>query len=359
MFERLNVVDALSLLVAVPVSVPDAVLDPVPVAVLVGVTDGVPEDVGDADNEFVVVIDALCDDDGVPLALPPAESVVVGDALTVVDKLRVLDELSDPDGVCDGVTEDVTVPVPVPVGVGVTERLCVDVDELVPLSEPVLLGLAPVVTLAVAVPDTDLETERVLVGVFDDVGVPDVVGEPEGVPLSLTVDVVEGVPLLLGVVDALAPRVTDGVAVSETDEESVTVELGVCAGVPLVDAVGVPVDVPEGVSGALFVDVPVRDGVIDEERLGDGVPLALPPGLSVGEGVVLREEESDEVEDVESLPVGVCVGVGAAVAVPVIVAVAVPVFEGVDDGVGLDDNEGVVVLDGVNDGDGVLLAEPP
>ena len=90
-----------------------------------------------------------------PLALPPALIVVVGVALLVVDKLCVLVELPDPDGVGDGVIDDVLVPLPELDGVGVTERLLVDVVELVPVSLPELLGLAPTVIEAVGVRDND------------------------------------------------------------------------------------------------------------------------------------------------------------------------------------------------------------
>jgi hypothetical protein len=91
----------------------------------------------------------------VPLALPPALIEVVGVALLVVDKLCVLVELLDPDGVGDGVIDDVPVPLPELDGVGVTERLLVDVVELVPVSLPELLGLAPTVIEAVGVRDND------------------------------------------------------------------------------------------------------------------------------------------------------------------------------------------------------------
>ncbi len=77
----------------------------------------------------------------------------------------MLDELSEPDGVCDAVTDDVPVQLPVPDAVGVTERLAVDVALSVPLSEPVLDGLAPLVTLAVGERVMERDSESVDVGV--------------------------------------------------------------------------------------------------------------------------------------------------------------------------------------------------
>ena len=52
-------------------------------------------DVRDGDGD----VDGVCKDDGVPLAEPPAERVVVGDAETVVVRLSVGEPLSLPDGV--------------------------------------------------------------------------------------------------------------------------------------------------------------------------------------------------------------------------------------------------------------------
>jgi hypothetical protein len=163
----------------------------------------------------------------------------------------------------------------------VTERLLVEVGELVPLSLPELLGLAPIVTEAVSVTDTERDSEVVLVGEFDDVGVPDDVGDPVDVTLSDCVVV----PLLLGEIEALASSVTLEVAVFESEDESVVVELGVDIGVSLVDDVGVPVAVPVGVIAALTVEVAVTVGVTVAVRDKDDVPLALPPTLCVVVGV--------------------------------------------------------------------------
>ena len=148
-----------------------------------------------------------------------------------------------------------------------------------------LLGLAPTVIEAVGVLDVDRDSDCVLDAVLDDVGVLDAVGDPVGVTLADCVDVVEAVPLLLGVIDALAPSDKLGVAVSDCDGDSVVVELGVDVGVSLVDDVGVPVAVPVGVIAALTVEVAVTVGVTVAVRDKDDVPLALPPTLCVVVGV--------------------------------------------------------------------------
>ena len=155
-----------------------------------------------------------------PLALPPVLRVVVGVALTVVDRLCVLEELSDPEGVCDGVMDGVPVPLPVVVDVGVTERLSVDVVLLVPLSEPVELGLAPRVTDAVGVRDTERDRESVDVGVSLDVGVMLDVPVPVVVALGVVLAVCEGVSVPLGVFEGDAPLETDVVGEFDVDDES-------------------------------------------------------------------------------------------------------------------------------------------
>lgn len=76
---------------------------------------------------------------------------------------------------------------------------------------------------------------------------------------------------MLGVIDALAPSETDGVAVLVSDDDSVEVDVGVCEGVPLDDAVPVPVAVALGVSGAVAVVEPVPVGVIVDVRDTEGV----------------------------------------------------------------------------------------
>ena len=93
--------------------------------------------------------------------------------------------------------------------------------------------------------------------------------------------------MLLG----LAPTVTDAVGVCDTERERLCVELGVCDGVPLVDAVGVPVDVPVGVGSAVAVVDAVAVGVTVAESDTEGVPLAVPPveRVVVGDVVIVDE----------------------------------------------------------------------
>ncbi len=215
----------------------------------------------------------------------------------------------------------------------------------VPESLPVLDELAPAVSEAVGVFDKERERLSVLVGVRDDVCVPEEVGEPEGEPLSLCVDVVDGAPLWLGVTDALAPLDRDNVGVPESDEDSVIVELGVDVGVPLVDAVGDPVGVSDGETDALTVEDAVLVGVTVAETDTEGVPLALPPMDSVVVGVsdVVVEElcvvdplslevpVPDWVDDVVLVPepVALLVGDGVAVVLGVSLELAQRVIEDV------------------------------
>ena len=198
----------------------------VPLFVGVAVADAVP--VGDAVRVFVLLAEmGDTEFDGVMLPDAPVDSAGVGVALIVDDALVVDEPESDPVGV--PVLVDVTVPVTLAVcdAVGVREEDCVVVTLTEPLSDPVELGLAPIVRLDVGVREMDRERLGVELGVSEDVGDSVEVGDAVGVPLSESVVVVDGVPLLLGVDDALAPIVTLDVGVWETDEESVAVEVGV------------------------------------------------------------------------------------------------------------------------------------
>ena len=86
---RVAVDDGVSDEVLVPETVPDPVL----------VCDGVGGGVIVADNVALEVGDDVKEELGVPLAEPPEERVVVGDAETVVERLNVGEPLSLPDGV--------------------------------------------------------------------------------------------------------------------------------------------------------------------------------------------------------------------------------------------------------------------
>ncbi len=323
---------ALGVIVGAGVTLGDApsemedVGDPVPLCVGVAVDDPVP--VGVDVRVFVLLTetgDVEIDAELLPDA--PGERGGVGVTLTVDDALIVDEPVSDPVGVPERV--DVAVPVALVVcdAVGVREDDCVVVALADPLSLPVLLGLAPLETLAVGVHDTEREGDCVVLGVSLEVAVGVAVGETVGVPLAERVDVVEGLPLLLGVSDALAPIVTDGVSVLETEDDREAVVLGVGDGVPVVDTVGVPVDVLVGVGSAVAVEEVVPDGETVAERETDGVPLAVPPTEIVAEGVALTVFERLRVVDPLSDPVGVCDGVIDDVPVPLPVRVAVGVTD--------------------------------
>jgi len=192
------------------------------------------------------------------------------------------------------------VPDPVEVTVLVGVDVSVIVVEPVPLLEPVFDELAPMVTEAVGVRVSDRERLDVELGVIDDVSVPDSVEVTELVGVEERVIVVEPVPLSVPELDALAPVVTDAVGEEDMDRERLVVELGVIDDVAVFELVGVLVGVPlpvalgetlelseilglilalapsvtEGVaesdSDALRVDV--DDGVSDEVPVSDLVP---------------------------------------------------------------------------------------
>ncbi len=175
----------------------------------VEVTDDVPLPVGDVeavalalivdDDVIVGVIVALNETDGVLLAEPPTDKEHVAVAEIVEERLIVVDPLSLPVGVCEGVCDEVLVPLPVGEPVPLTDALIVDVDESVPESLPLNDGPAPFVTDAVGECEIDLDKLVVVVGVILDVGVPVIVPLPVGVPLEVIVEdiEIESVPLKL------------------------------------------------------------------------------------------------------------------------------------------------------------------
>ena len=253
--------------------------------------------------------------------------------MTVAERLSDVDPLSLPDGVWVGVRESEAVPDPVEVSelVGVDVRVIV--VELVPVSEPVFDELAPTVTEAVGVRDTDRERLVVELGVIDDVPVPDSVEVTELVGVDDRVIVVEPVPESEPVLDELAPVVTDAVGEGDRDRERLDVELGVVDDVAVFELVGVPVVVPLletlaeilGVSEILDVTLAlapnVTEGVAEfdsdalREEVDEGVNDAVPvddevpePELvcvDVGGGVAVAVVESDDVEDDVMQEVGV------------------------------------------------------
>jgi len=261
----------------------EAVPDPVEVSELVGV------------DVSVIVVEP------VPVSVPVLDELApfVTDAVGVreTDRERLNVEL--------GVIEDVPVPdsVEVTVPVGVDDRVIV--VEPVPVSEPVSDELAPVVTEAVGEDDTDRERLVVELGVIDDVAVFELVGVLVGVPLPVALGETLELSEMLGVILALAPRVTEGVAEFDNDALRVDVDDGVSDEVPVPDIVPDPVLVCDGVSGGVIVAVNVAleegDGVNDDV----GVPLAEPPVERVVVGVADTVEERLGVVDPLSLPDGV------------------------------------------------------
>ena len=103
------------------------------------------------DDVIVEVIVPLNDAEGVQLAVSPKLRVLVGDELTVLERLIVVDPLSLPEGVCDGVCDDVLEPLPVAEPVPLTDELIVGVTESVPLLLLLTDGNAPFVTDEVGV----------------------------------------------------------------------------------------------------------------------------------------------------------------------------------------------------------------
>jgi hypothetical protein len=177
-----------------------------------GVSEVVP--VGDAEGVPVGVLEALCEGVALPLseaagvgeAVAPAGSVEVGDAVTVLEPLRVAE------GVGRGV------PVLLPVAVAVGEPVPVSLGVALPLSEtdPVFEGLAPAGSEAVG--DDDMVELPLTVGDGVGGGVPvllpvaDAVGVTEAVELAVKLPLNEAEPELL----ADAPGVREAVGVADT-----------------------------------------------------------------------------------------------------------------------------------------------
>ena len=137
--ERLCVVEGVGDDVVVPDDVPLPVGDFEAVTLALIVDDGV----------IVGVLVALNETDGVLLAEPPTDKEFVGVAVIVEERLIVVEPLSLPVRVCDGVCDDVLVPLTVGEPVPLTDKLIDEEDESVPELLPLKDGPAPFVTLAV------------------------------------------------------------------------------------------------------------------------------------------------------------------------------------------------------------------
>lgn len=273
--EKLPVADELAPIVREPVGekVGEALRERVLLGDGVGVEliEGVPGPdtvaEGDAVGEGVPLIDFVlvalsgAVPDGVLLALPPVESVVVavadvvgvglGDiealSLPVADSETVVDPVGDPVPVGVGVCEDEGDPLTEIVAEGEVEGVEADVHEM----EGVPLADARRESVVVGVCDSDAEGFVLALGVLDNervvVGLGEGVRELEGVPETVGVGdeleslVLDGVCEFEDVSEALAPAVTEAVAVLDNDRESVSVEDGVSDGVGVLDPV------PEGV----------------------------------------------------------------------------------------------------------------
>jgi hypothetical protein len=351
--ERLEEVDAVMLAVPVPVDVDDPV--PLGVGVIEGVGDG--EALGEVDSESVLLSLPVAD------AEAPVDKDDVGEALRLADSVRV--EEGELLGVCvwlavpllvgvfEGVPEPLAVHVCEDVGLGVWLPLSVDVEDPVPLLDPVEEGLAPCESDAVGEADTVLErlgdVEGVTLGVQLEVGVEVSVAVGE----LLKEVVVEGVVLSLPVEDGETPNVRDEVGVALWLAVSVGVLLLVALPVPLL--VGVWLDVAVGellneagverVSLSLPVggcEAPDED---EKEAVSGGVLLlvALPVPLAVGVALLeesakvlvgLLELDGDDPVDADGTREGVPVGDGDGEGVASGVPSGVPSGEGPIESVG-------------------------
>ncbi len=137
--------------------------------------DGVMAPLGVSDELLLGVGVVLIDN--VPVVLGVIELEGVNEGLRPKDKETVDDadsdgqELDDEDGVPVGVRDEVPVEEPV----AVKDGLCDAVTDEVRESEPVFDELAPRLMLAVSDIEIDAERDDELVGVTDDVAVPDTV----------------------------------------------------------------------------------------------------------------------------------------------------------------------------------------
>jgi len=262
--------DAEGVALVLPETVFEPVGDPLPVPLRLSELVGVRVEVS---LRLVVVVaegefDEVLLGDGVPLAEPPAESVVVG----VGEPVRELDGVSEL--LAAGVVDPLAAPDALaPLGT----------DELEPLREGVCVGDPEVVSLADVVP----------------VGVPD----------GLCVSVLVGVALMaLAVLEADAPSESEGV----DERVRVVVSLDVAEGdaAPLSDceaAGGSGEPVGEGVEVALAAGV--TDAVCD--ALGSGVALRLVEDDALGVGDA--DAPSDGVWLAVPVPDTVVEGVGVSV----------------------------------------------
>lgn len=143
----------------------------------------------------------------VAVALAESETLGVSDALApiVTDAVWEDDSEAAADSLADGVPTGVCVDVAVGLLVPVTLALDEGDSEAELESEPVADALAPIVSEAVGVRETERDIVQVELGESDGVGVPLDVALAVGVLLRVSEIDALGVPETLGVYDALAP----------------------------------------------------------------------------------------------------------------------------------------------------------
>jgi hypothetical protein len=187
-------------------------------------------------------------------------------------------------------------------------------------------GLAPNVRLGVGEVDCVELAEIVELGVMDAVPVPLEVGLPVSVPVGVALGVTLLERELLGVLEAEAPLVREGVGEALTVELAESVEEGVKDPVPVPLEVGVPVAVPVGVAlGVALLErelLPELEGEAPAETEAVGEALVVVVVLTVVEGVRLAVPEPLDV----GVPVAVELGVGGGV--PELDRELLPVLEG-------------------------------
>ena len=167
----------------------------------------------------------------------------------------------------------------------------------------------------------------------------DVVPDIVGVTLLLMSLVRVGVAIFELVDDTLAPTLIGAVIVKLTDEESDAVVVAVVDGVD------------EEVRVLVMVGVTLGDAIEDKllDGLGVGVDEELAPNVNDDVGVTERDEDNEIDVDGVIVDVPVDDDVNELVAVP----------EGEIDGVNVELNVGLVVMEPVVDTDNVVLTEAP
>lgn len=377
--------------VGVPVLVGERVGDPVPLDEPVGEVVPVAEQVAhsepggapDAEGEEPAVSepvgereserDGVVDGDGVVDAVGVGVSVGTGVVLGVGVGYAVTDGDAGAEPVSDAdvpterepeggaVVDELAVAVALGVGLVVIDAdpvlLAVGVTVEVALGDvvgdaggaPVAEGDEPAVSEPVGVRESERDRVFVVVGVGtgDGVLLPVPLADIDGVAHSLAV--VELVPLSLAVTEDDAPRVSELVGVRVREREAGGDRVGVRVGVAVGVAVALPVCVLLGVCAADAVDEGDSELVTEAVAGAEGVPLAVPPRDSVGEGVDVVVDDMLRVDDPVSVPEGVCDSVSAAVLDA----------ETVVDGVGVGVAPELAVVEPVPLSDGVSLALAP